>query len=73
MAQAIREGKLSLDDLGTSLDDYGNVVQDTYESTQDPWDEAKTTLNNLKLAGSDLAGTALSALKPAIEKVTSAV
>lgn len=73
MAQAIREGKLSLDDLGASLDDYGNVVQDTYEATLDPWDEAKTTLNNLKLAGSDLAGTALSALKPAIEKVTSAV
>ena len=62
MAQAIREGKLSLDDLGASLDDYGNVVQDTYEATLDPWDEAKTTLNNLKLAGSDLAGTALSAL-----------
>ena len=41
MAQAIREGKLSLDDLGASLDDYGNVVQDTYEATLDPWDEAK--------------------------------
>ena len=73
MAQAIREGKLSVDDLGGSLEDYGTTVQDTYESTLDPWDNAKVMLNNLKLAGSDLAGTALSALQPAIEKVTSTV
>lgn len=73
MAQAIREGKLSVDDLGGSLEDYSTTVQDTYESTLDPWDNAKVTLNNLKLAGSDLAGTALSALQPAIEKVTSTV
>lgn len=71
MAQAIREGKLSVDDLGGSLEDYSTTVQDTYESTLDPWDNAKVMLNNLKLAGSDLAGTALSALQPAIEKVTS--
>ena len=73
MAQAIREGKLSVDDLGGSLEDYSTTVQDTYESTLDPWDNAKVMLNNLKLAGSDLAGTALSALQPAIEKVTSTV
>lgn len=73
MAQAIREGKLSVDDLGGSLEDYSTTVQDTYESTLDPWDNAKVMLNNLKLAGSDLAGTASSALQPAIEKVTSTV
>ena len=73
MAQAIREGKISLDDLGGSLDDYSNVVQETYESTLDPWDNATVALNNLKLAGSDLAGVALQALQPAINKVTSTV
>lgn len=70
MTQAIREGRFSIDDLSTSLSDYADVVQNTYESTLDPWDKAKTSMNQLKVAGSDLAGTVLNELSPVIESAS---
>lgn len=51
--QAIREGRLSVDDLSGALSDYGDVVSDTFETTLDPWDDASRSMNNLKLAGAD--------------------
>lgn len=54
MTQAIREGRLSIDDLSGALSDYGNVVEDTFNATLDPPDQAKVALNNLKVAGADL-------------------
>ena len=54
MTQAIREGRLSVDDLSGALSDYGDVVSDTFETTLDPWDDAAVAMNNLKLAGADL-------------------
>ena len=59
MTQAIREGRLSLDDLSTALTDYGGVVDTTYEGTQDATDQAKIAMNNLKLAGTELAASAI--------------
>ena len=73
MTQAIREGRLSVDDLSGSLENYGNVVTDTFEATQDPPDEAKTAFNNLKLAGADLGKEVLSVLTPAIKGLSSAI
>lgn len=70
MTQAIREGRLSVDDLGGSLSEYGNVVESTFEETQDPVDKAKTALNSVKLAGAELGGTLLSTLAPIIERVS---
>ncbi|MDO5559422.1 MAG: phage tail tape measure protein [Oscillospiraceae bacterium] len=64
MTQAIREGKLSIDDLSTSLSDYGNTVSNTFAETQDPFDEAKVALNNAKLAGAQLGATLLTSLQP---------
>ena len=69
MADGIRSGRIALDDLSESMDQYGTVVSDTFEATLDPWDQAKTAMNALKTAGSDLAGEALATLAPAIEKV----
>lgn len=69
MAQAIREDRLSLEDLNVSLDAFETKVSDTFEATQDPWDKAKIALNNLKLAGSDLAGVAMESLAPVIQNV----
>lgn len=57
MTQAIREGRLSIDDLSGALSDYGNVVEDTFNATLDPPDQAKVALNNLKVAGADLGNT----------------
>lgn len=73
MAVAIREGKIDLDSLSDSLDNYSTVVDDTYQATLDPWDEWTTATNNLKEAGSELAGTVLDDLRPAIKDITSMI
>lgn len=73
MARSIRDGRLSLEDLIDSMEDYGDVVNDTYEATLDPWDRMTVLTNNLKLAGSDLAGEFLTTVEPGIEAVTGAV
>lgn len=72
MTQAIREGRLSVDDLSTSLSDYGSVVTDTFEATQDPPDQAKVAFNNLKLAGAELGESVLNVLAPAFDTLADA-
>lgn len=73
MAEAIKTGKISLDELSSSLSDYGTVVEDTYNSTLDPWDQMTIATNNLKLAGAELGATLLDTFQPAIEAVVGAV
>ena len=73
MADGIRSGRISLDDLTESMEQYGSVVEDTFEATLDPWDQAKVAMNNAKLAGKELAGEALAAIAPLIEKVTEGI
>lgn len=73
MAQAIREGRLSLDSLNTSLDSYATTVEDTYNATLDPWDQMTVATNNLKLAGSELASSLFSELKPILDQLAATV
>lgn len=73
MADGIRSGRISLDDLTESMEQYGSVVEDTFEATLSPWDEAKTAMNAAKIAGKELAGEALAAIAPLIEKVTDGI
>lgn len=73
MTKAIREGRLSVDQLSGSLEDYGGVVDRVYQDTMDPWDEMKVAINNLKLAGKDLAEALFKTLKPIIDKVVESV
>lgn len=73
MAQAIREDRLSVDELSGSLTDYGTVVTDTFDATQDAPDEATVAYNNLKLAGAELGASILTVLSPAIKGLTSFV
>lgn len=72
MAQAIRENKVSIDDLSGSLSDYSDVVETTFTDTQDASDEAKVAFNNLKLAGSELGGAIGTVLTPVIGKLADA-
>lgn len=72
MTQAIREGKISVDDLSGSLTEFGTNVEDTFSATQDSSDEAKIAFNNLKLAGSELGGTIGTVLTPILQKLSSA-
>ena len=73
MTQAIREGRISVEDLSGALSDYGNVVEDTFNATLDPPDQAKVALNNLKVAGADLGNTLMQILAPILERVVEKV
>lgn len=69
MTQAIREGRLSVDDLTSSLGDYATTVEDTFNATLDPPDQAKVALNNLKIAGAELGETMMATLAPIIDRI----
>lgn len=73
MTNAIREGRLSVEDLCTSMKEYGTTVEDTFNATLDPPDKATVALNNLKIAGADLGNTILSSLAPVLENLVSKV
>ena len=73
MVKAIREGRLSVDDLTASMSEYGGVVKDTYEGTLDPIDQSTVAMNNLKLAGSELATVLQSVFAPMLTTVVNAL
>lgn len=73
MADGIRNGRINLDDLSDSLDNYGNVVGDTFEATLDPWDKSAVAINNVKVAGKELAGEALAAIEPLLDEIVKLV
>lgn len=68
MAQAIREGRMSIDDLAGSLENYRTVVEDTFDEIVDPVDQTKVALNNLKVAGADLGSVMMSSVAPVIDR-----
>ena len=69
LASAIRDGRLSLDQLGTSLNDAAGNIETTFENTLDPIDKFKMAINQAKLAGADLGGAILTTLTPMIERL----
>ena len=69
LASAIRDGRLSLEQLGTSMQDNVGNIDTTFENTLDPVDKFKMALNQAKLAGADLGGALLTTLTPMIEKL----
>lgn len=70
MATAIREGRLSLDDLSASMADYSTVVTDTYNNTMDGVDGATTAANAAKIAMSTLGETISNMLAPIFQRLT---
>ena len=73
MATAIRDGRINFDNLSGSMTDYRDTVKKTYDATLDPLEENKQVLNNLKLAGADLAAEALKEGKPLIDDVVKGI
>lgn len=69
MVRAIKEGRISFDDLNASMSDYANTVGDTYEATIDPIDKFQIAMNNLKISGAELGTSILETLQPMIEKL----
>ena len=70
MTQAIREGRLSLEDISGTLDQYSGKVDTTFQNTQSASDDAKIAFNNLKLAGSELGNSIGSVLSPIIKSLS---
>lgn len=69
LASAIKEGRLSLDQLGTSMkDNVGNIDQ-TFENTLDPVDKFKMAVNQARVAGAELGNAILTRLTPFIQKL----
>lgn len=71
--QAVSNGQISFTDFAASadiLDSSLGAVSNTYEATLDPIDEFKVALNGAKLAGADVGTTILTALTPAITKLS---
>lgn len=69
IAQAIREGKLSFEDLEKYLGEYAGSVEKTYDATLDPIDNLKTAMNEAKLLGADIVESAAPMITMALEKV----
>lgn len=67
MVSAIREGRISFDELSNSVTDWGNSVDNTFEETLDPIDGFKTAMNELKLVGMDLVEAAAPLIKQVAE------
>ena len=69
LAAAIQDGRLSLNQLGTSLEENVGNIDKTFEATLDPVDKFKMAVNQAKLAGADLGKALLSRVTPMIEKL----
>ena len=73
LAAAIQDGRLSLDQLGTSLKNNVGNIETTFENTLDPIDKFKMTLNNLKVAGAELGSALLARVSPMLDKLKDGV
>ena len=69
MANGIRDGRISLDDLSGSMDTYGGKVDETFSGTEDGVDKIKTALNNGKLAFADFGQVISDSIAPILDKV----
>ena len=69
IAEACRDGRLSLEDLGYAMDDLAGTTESTFDGIQDPLDQMTPILNTLKDTGAQL----VTDLGPAIVSVLGAV
>lgn len=65
IADACRDGRLSLEDLGYAMEDLAGTTDSTFEEIQDPLDQMTPILNTLKDTGAQL----VTDLGPAIVEV----
>ena len=69
IADACRDGRLSLEDLGYAMEDLAGTTDTTFESVQDPLDQMTPILNTLKDTGAQL----VTDLGPAIVEILGAI
>ena len=69
IADACRDGRLSLEDLGYAMEDLAGTTDSTFSEIQDPLDQMQPILNTLKDTGAQL----VTDLGPAIVTVLGAI
>ena len=74
IAEACRDGRLSLEDLGYAMEDLAGTTDSTFDEIQDPLDQMTPIINTLKDTGaqiiSDLGPTIVDILGKVAEKVS---
>ena len=74
IAEACRDGRLSLEDLGYAMEDLAGTTDSTFDEIQDPLDQMTPIINTLKDTGaqiiSDLGPTIVDILGALAEKVS---
>ena len=74
IAEACRDGRLSLEDLGYAMEDLAGTTDSTFDEIQDPLDQMTPIINTLKDTGaqiiSDLGPTIADVLGKVAEKVS---
>ena len=73
LADAIKGGRFEYQDFLQLVQDSTGIVSRTFEEQQDPWDQWKTTMNDLKLAGADLGGVLIETLTPILQEAAGGV
>lgn len=69
IADAVKEGRLSFEELGTSLEDFAGTTENTFNETLDPIDQLTTAMNTAKDVGAQLGASILNVLTPALQKL----
>lgn len=67
MVDAIKRGKLNLDEFGGAAEKSAGTVKSTFESTEDPIDKQTVALQSAKLSFSELGATIAEGLQPILE------
>lgn len=73
MVEAIKSGKISLEDFTASAENYSGTVAETFDATRDPIDKMKESLNNLAMLGADLFNTIQEVAAPILEQIVEKV
>ena len=69
IADAVREGRLSFDELGTTLEDFSGTTENTFKDTLDPIGQMTTALNTAKDIAGQVGGMIFETLNPALKKL----
>ncbi len=68
IATAVRDGKLSFDELGTAMKDFEGNVESTFEDTEDAPDKFALAVQNIKTQLADVVDRLMTDYAPQIEK-----
>ncbi|WP_305084721.1 phage tail tape measure protein [uncultured Dubosiella sp.] len=69
LADAIKGGRFSVEEMTAAVEKSGGIVDQTFSDMLDPADKINVALNNLKIAGADLGAAIQSAVAPMLDKM----